>query len=119
MNEQLWTLEFYRDQRGRSPVENFLDEQSPGMQAKILTNLRLLEALGLRLGMPLARPVAGQGIWELRTQASGNISRVFYFAVSGRRIVLLHGFIKKTQQTPRSEIATAIRRRDEYIGRIS
>lgn len=62
------------------------------------------------LGMPLARPVVSQRFWELRAQVAGNIVRVFYFAVSGRGIVLLHGFVKKDQKTPRAEIATAARR---------
>ncbi len=53
---------------------------------------------------PLARHIA-DCLWELREESSGNIYRVFYIFCTGRRIVLLHGFQKKSRKTPRREIA--------------
>lgn len=66
--------------------------------------------------MPFARPIVGQRFWELRVQAEGNIVRIFYFAVTGQRMILLHGFVKKDRRTPRSEIALAARRMAEILG---
>jgi phage-related protein len=67
--------------------------------------------------MPLARPVTGERFWELRVQTAGNIVRVFYFALRGRRIMLLHGFVKKDRKTPRAELQVARRRYDEVVRR--
>jgi phage-related protein len=113
-----WAVEFYRDERGRSPVREFIDGLERTLRAKTLRNIALLEEMGDRLGMPLARPVAGQAFWELRVQAGGNIVRVFYFAISGRRMVLLHGLEKKDRKTPRRELDIAVRRQQEVLRRL-
>ena len=117
MNEERWTVEFYRDTRGGSPVQEFLDELDEDMRAKVTRSLILLSEQGDRLGMPLARPVAGYRFRELRVQMSGNAVRVFHFATSGRRIVLLHGFMKKSQKTPLRELQIAANRYSEYVRR--
>ena len=57
----------------------------------------------------------GRGLFELRFKASEGISRVFYCTVSGRRVVMLHQFIKKTQKTPAREIEIARRRIKELL----
>jgi phage-related protein len=69
---------------------------------------------GWPVGLPLCRPMAGaRGLWEIRSDlAGGRIARVL-FAVVGERMVLLHGFIKKTRKTPDRELALAIRRMKE------
>jgi len=59
--------------------------------------------------MPLSKPL-GKGLFEIRTSLSGKqISRVI-FAVVGKEMMLLHGFIKKTQKTPKQDIDLAISR---------
>jgi phage-related protein len=63
--------------------------------------------------MPIARPVTGYRFWELRIQAGRSNVRVFYFFQSGRRILHLHAFHKKSQQTPRRELDIAAKRLDE------
>ena len=60
------------------------------------------------MGMPLIRKVE-PGIWEVRSGISQGIARVL-FTVEGDTMVLLHGFIKKSQKTPRTELRTAHRR---------
>jgi len=57
--------------------------------------------------MPHTKPMR-RGLFELRFKASEGISRVFYCTVSGRRVVMLHQFIKKTQKTPAREIEIAV-----------
>jgi phage-related protein len=65
------------------------------------------------VGMPLCRAM-GDGLWEARTTLPSNrIARVL-FVVNRDRIVLLHGFIKKTQKTPDEELALARKRRKEF-----
>jgi phage-related protein len=65
------------------------------------------------VGMPLCRPM-GEGLWEVRTNLPSNrIARVL-FCVVAERIVVLHGFIKKTQRTPDDELALARKRMKEF-----
>lgn len=65
------------------------------------------------VGMPLVRPM-GEGLWEVRTSLPGNrIARVFLSVASGR-LIALHGFIKKTQQTPEAELRLARKRKKEF-----
>ena len=54
----------------------------------------------------------------LRAKSGSNISRILYFFVVGRRIVLTNGFIKKSQKTPRNEIEKAKRYRADYLSRM-
>ena len=63
---------------------------------------------GWPLGMPLVRKLTS-GIWEVRTQLDNKISRVL-FTIYDDHCVLLHGFIKKTQKTPKQDLDLAIRR---------
>ena len=109
-----WRVEFYRDDRGRSPVEEFIAQLDTAMQTKVFRALRLLRESGGQLPMPLARPLRGYGISELRVQTGGNHVRVFYFEFTGRRIILLHGFVKKSRRTPQRELDLALRRRSRF-----
>ena len=54
-------------------------------------------------------------MYEIRVDKSTNIYRIFYFVYTGRRFILLHGFQKKTQKTPKREIEIAEKRRKEFI----
>ena len=58
-----------------------------------------------------------EGIFELRAKVGSDISRVLYFFIVGRKVVLTNGFIKKTQKTPPSEIEKAKEYRKEYLNR--
>ena len=67
---------------------------------------------GWPIGMPLCRPMGG-GLWEVRTNLpDGKIARVL-FCAHNSEMVLLHGFIKKTQKTPGKELILAIARMKE------
>ncbi|MBZ5789590.1 type II toxin-antitoxin system RelE/ParE family toxin [Burkholderia contaminans] len=71
-----------------------------------------METHGPHLGEPHTRPM-GDGLYELRLKGLEGIARVFYCVVVDRRIVMLHAFVKTTQQTPLKELATARRRLKE------
>ncbi|HEU4619547.1 MAG TPA: type II toxin-antitoxin system RelE/ParE family toxin [Gammaproteobacteria bacterium] len=67
---------------------------------------------GWPVGMPVCRPL-GKGLYEIRSHlARGRIARVI-FCMTGQSMVLLHGFIKKTQKTPKVELELALKRMKE------
>jgi len=65
------------------------------------------------VGMPLCRSM-GDGLWEIRTSLPSNRIARLMFCVAQERIVILSGFIKKTQKTPDEELALARKRRKEF-----
>lgn len=80
------------------------------MQARFVHIAELLEELGpQRVGLPHIRPLEGK-LWEMRMTGRDGIARAVYAAIQGRRLLVLHVFIKKTQTTPRKAIETALKR---------
>lgn len=112
----MFDIEYYEDSNGNRPAEEFIDSLDAKMKAKVFGRLELLEERGSQLGMPLSRHL-DDGIFELRTVQGGNITRILYFFVIGERVVLTHGFVKKTQKTPSREIAKAKRIREDWRNR--
>jgi len=94
--------------------EDFLREQGPGVQAKILQVLRIIEMIERVPKTYLRRIENTDGLYEILVVFGGNIFRVLCFFDADRLIVLLSGFQKKTQRTPRNEIERAARMRNEY-----
>ncbi|MBQ6256342.1 MAG: type II toxin-antitoxin system RelE/ParE family toxin [Clostridia bacterium] len=86
------------------------------MLAKTLRDIDMLEANGPALREPQYKALE-PNLFELRTKVGSNISRVLYFFIVGKRIILTNGFIKKKDQTPESEKARARRYRDDYFRR--
>ncbi len=85
----------------------------PNAQAKISNTFDLLLEFGIRLGLPHVKKVVNTNLWELRIVGGDNI-RIFYVASSGKKFLLLHGFVKKTQKTNKNELKTAIFRLKEF-----
>ncbi|WP_232367243.1 type II toxin-antitoxin system RelE/ParE family toxin [Desulfocicer vacuolatum] len=67
---------------------------------------------GPNLGMPHTKALKG-GLFELRMKSKEGIGRIFYCTIVGKRIVILHSFIKKTNKIPSKELKIAISRMDE------
>ena len=87
-------------------------------QAKILRDIDLLQEFGFSLGMPYIKKMKGtDNLWELRVKQSTNNYRFFYFSLKDNKLVLLHGFKKKTQKTPKKEINIAETRKNDYLER--
>ena len=83
------------------------------MQARFLRISELLETFGpQRVGLPHVRPL-GEKLWEMRLSGKEGIGRAIYTAAAGRRLVVLHAFVKKTQKTPRRAIDLALKRLKE------
>ena len=75
--------------------------------------LELLELRGNTLREPYSKEL-DNGIFELRIKQSSNITRILYFFVIGKKIILTNGFVKKTEKTPKREIDLAKSRRKIY-----
>jgi len=102
-------VKFYRSANGREPVRDWLLSLSEADRRIVGTDLKTVE-YGWPLGMPLCRKLRDE-IWEVRSNLSGknNIARTL-FCVKNNELVLLHGFIKKTQRTPKEDIDLAFDR---------
>jgi phage-related protein len=108
-----WTLVFYETAAGNSPVLEFLGELSKVDAVRAARDLNLLQTLGIQLGMPHVRHLEGSELWELRIRGRRH-HRIFYVAIHGQRMLLLHGFTKKSEKTPAREIQTATVRLADY-----
>lgn len=82
------------------------------LAARYVVLTRRMIALGPNLGEPHTKPFGG-GLFELRLKGAEGIARVFYCTLVGRRIVMLHSFVKKSQKTPARERETAEARMKE------
>lgn len=116
MKNKKWETIPYTKQNGEEPVTLFLNSLYPKEKAKVLRSLQLLEEFGLTLQGP-HKAYLVDGIHELRTKLASNIYRITLYFVEDNKVVLLHGFQKKTQKTPPREIARAKQYRDDYLTR--
>lgn len=102
---------FYVSSSGHEPVREFLRALGKPDSVIIGSDIKTVE-LGWPIGMPLCKSLR-HGIWEIRSNISGNrIVRVLFFVIDGK-MCLLHAFIKKTQETPHDELALALKRKAE------
>jgi phage-related protein len=109
-----WQVEFFEDNRGQFPVRDYLGELQKADQVKIRDHLRLLREFGTNLGEPHAKAVSGhKPLWELRPSQH----RIFYFAVKGRMMILLHAYRKKRFKLLRKEIDIAKKRMGQFLER--
>ena len=108
--------EYYEKEDGTFPAEEFILSLDTKMQAKMFRELELLETFGNELREPHSKPL-GDGIYEIRAKVASDITRVLYFFVVNKKIILTNGFVKKTQKTPDSEITLAKKYRKDYLER--
>lgn len=100
---------FYRLDSGREPVREWLKGLGPEDRRIIGEDIKDVE-FSWPIGMPLVRNL-GDGLWEVRSSLTGGrIARVL-FAVEHGAMVLLHGFIKKSQKTPKQDLDLARKRK--------
>ena len=109
----LFDVEYYEKSDGTYPAEEFILSQDIKMQAKIFRLIELLELKGNDLREPYSKSLS-DGIFEIRAIQGNNITRVLYFFVVGKKIILTNGFVKKTQKTPDGEIEIAKKYRADY-----
>ena len=99
----------------------FLDEETqaaldafpPDVRASFQRIVELIQAHGLeRVREPYVKHLKGP-LWEMRLKGMSGIARAIYVTASGMRIVVVHVFVKKTQKTPKKEIAQALKKAKE------
>lgn len=112
----MFDVEYYEKEDGTFPAEEFILSLDSKMQAKMFRELDLLETFGNQLREPHSKPL-GDGIYEIRAKEASDITRVLYFFVVNKKIILTNGFVKKTQKTPDNEIALAKKYRKDYLER--
>ena len=109
----MYNIEFYETSDGKVPLIEFLEGLSKKLNAKTVRDIDVLEEYGNELREPYSKHLK-DGIFELRTKQTSDISRVLYFFFVDKKIILTNGFIKKTQKTPTKEINKAIKYKEEY-----
>lgn len=102
---------FYCSEAGNEPVREWLKDLHRDDKRQIGEDIKTAQ-LGWPLGMPLIRKI-DKDLWEVRTSLADGIARVF-FTVDGEYMILLHGFIKKSQKTPQNELKAALSRLGIY-----
>lgn len=116
----IFNVEFYMKSNGRVPVQDFLYSLEPKLRAKAFKEIELLHTMGDALKEPYVKPIKGKnnkGLYELRIKFSSDAARIFYFTFCNNKYILLHGFIKKTMETPKKEIKRARMYMEDYIRR--
>lgn len=106
---------FYRTPTGNEPVRDWLKALPPAVRKEIGADIGQVQ-----WAWPIGKPLAdgfGAGLFEVRTSSDGSIYRVL-FCLDGATMVLLHGFHKKTQKTPKADLELARQRmKDTEDGR--
>ena len=105
---------FYRTEAGGEPVREWLKSlPSRADRKRIGEDIKTVE-FGWPVGMPVCRSV-GDGIYEVRSDLTQNrIARVLFYFDRNARMLLLHGFIKKTQKTPDEDLELARRNKKKH-----
>lgn len=104
MNQPILEVRFFKTDSGAEPVRDWLRELPAIDRKKIGEDIKTVQ-FGWPLGMPLVRKL-DKDLWEVRIHLEDRIARVL-FTVSDGKIVLLHGFIKKSQATPKHDLDLA------------
>ncbi len=95
---------FYRTESGNEPVREWLKGLSKRDKKAIGGDIKTVQ-YGWPLGMPVVRKM-DHGLWEVRCRLDKRIARIL-FTVKGEQMILLHGFIKKSQKTPQVDLQLA------------
>jgi phage-related protein len=104
---------FYRTEAGREPVREWLRGLSPGDRKRIGEDIKTVE-FGWPVGMPVCKPL-GDGLYEARTNLAQNrTARVLFYIDKKGRMVLLHGFMKKTRRTPDADLEMARKNKSKH-----
>lgn len=97
-------VHFYEESSGNEPVRDWLNDLNKKDKKTIGEDIKSVQTRW-PLGMPLVRSL-GKGLWEIRSSLDNRIARVI-FVMKNEKLVLLHGFIKKSQKTPSTDLELA------------
>ncbi len=111
------SLLFYKTEKGQCPVAEFLDSLPSKVAQKVTWVLKLLQELDLVPIQYFKKLTGTDEIWECRMVFGGNTYRILCFYHGGNRLILTHGFMKKTPKTPPEEIRRAEQLKADFIRR--
>lgn len=100
---------YYKHQGGGEPVKKFIDSLSKLQKAKVFNMFALYQDFGLTSMIPHTKHLTGTPLWEIKIKGKDSI-RMIYVSQTKTSILILHGFIKKTQKTPLNELKIALNR---------
>ena len=108
MNHMKWAVEYLNDM-----VRAEFLALPKDILASMFKIVEMIELCGLeRVGMPYVRHLQGK-LWEIRGRGKDGIARSLYVTATGKRVVIVRSFVKKTRQTPADEIKLALKRAKE------
>lgn len=103
----VWTIAYYS-----TALQQDILSLPAGIQARYARLAERMLVMGPDLGMPHTRALGG-GLFEIRAKSTEGIGRVFYCMLTGRRIMMLHCFVKQSEATPPKELRLARQRMNE------
>ena len=110
----MFELIFYKDDKGYSPVHEYLSSLPKQQQDKVIAYMDRLAQFGFGLRRPVADSLGGGlGLYELRPDRN----RVLYCFHRRMQVILLHAFLKRTDDIPQREIEIALKRKADYLER--
>lgn len=109
--EPILRVHFFRTESEREPVREWLQALNKEDMRAIGQDIKTTQ-FGWPLGMPLIRKME-KDLWEIRSNIKDGIARIF-FTVDGDSMILLSGFVKKSQATPQDELDLAKSRKRKY-----
>ncbi len=109
MYQKIRTIVFYKEY-----FQDFFSEQKDKVKDKIIWTLTLIEEIERVSGHYLKHIEGTDGLYEIRIQLGTDIFRIFCFFDSGKLIIIISGFQKKTQKTPIREIEKALKIKQDY-----
>ena len=95
-------------------VQALIEKWPAGIYASFVRISEQMVMSGPNLGMPYTKAM-GDGLFEIRARGPEGIGRAFFCCMKGRRVIILHGFVKKTQATPIKELQVAKQRMKEVL----
>ncbi len=110
-------VKFYRTESGQCPVEDFLDALTGKQAQKVVWILSLIEDMDSVPSQYFKKLVNTDDLWEVRANFGGNTFRLIGFYDEETLVILVHGFQKKSQKTPKRDIALAEERKKDYFRR--
>ena len=109
-----WEIIYFITASGENPVKEFIESLQLRQKSKIFGIFENIQKYGLDSVIPHIKKLTGTPLWEIRILGQDNI-RVIYLVPKSTTVLVLHGFIKKTQKTPERELSQALKRYKLWI----
>ena len=111
-----YSVEYYTSRSGENPVKEFLESLSERERVKVFRIFQNIQTYGLQAVLSHIKKLSGSPLWEIRILGKDSI-RILYVIFKENNVLVLHGFMKKTQKTPHGEISLAIMRYNDFLNR--